>query len=150
MKKTRPKKIRKPKPELKWQTGAYDRYAEFRFILPYQFLLLCRLMDVTPEQVIRDFTDNLACGSWKREGRDEAKVHLISYFLAHGYGQHHYTEADIRRIFKEMDALGLLFPHNGDSELIDRYARWRDKHHTHWFKQWYYKTKRKLPEEKEL
>ncbi len=149
MKKTSPSphkkpSTKKPKPTLKWQTGAYERHAEFEFILPYQFLLLCRLMEVTPEEVIRDFTDNLACGSWKREGGDQAKEHLINYFIAHGYGQQHYTEDDIRQIFKEMDALGLLFPKNGKGDLVDLYADWREKHHTYWFKQWFRKPRRKL------
>ena len=135
---------RKPKPELKWQTGDFDRHAEFKFILPYQFLLLCRLMDVTPEVIIRDFTDNLSCGSWKREGRDPAKEHLINYFIAHGYGQHHYSEEDIREMFKEMDALGLLFPRNGKRKMVDLYADWRDKHHSYWFKKWFRKPRRKL------
>ena len=135
---------RKSKPKLKWQTGDYDRHAEFHFILPYKFLLLCRLMDVTPEGVIRDFADNLSCGSWKREGRDKAKEHLINYFIAHGYGQHHYSEEDIREMFKEMDALGLLFPRDGKSKLVDLYADWRDKHHAYWFKKWFRKPRRKL------
>jgi hypothetical protein len=135
---------RKPKPELKWQTGAYERHAEYRFILPYQFLLLCRLMDVPPQQVLTDFMDNLSCGSWKRAGRDQAKEHLINYFIAHGYGQHHYTEADIREIFKEMDAVGLLFPHNGSGKMVDLYSNWRDKHQTYWFKKWFRKPRRKL------
>lgn len=78
MKKTSIKKSvqRKPQPVLKWQTGDYDRHAEFKFVLPYPFLLLCRLVDKTPEDIIRDFADNLSCGSWKREGRDEAKAHF--------------------------------------------------------------------------
>lgn len=78
MRKTSTKKRiqQKPQPILKWQTGDYDRYAEFKFILPYPFLLLCRLVDKTPEDIIRDFADNLSCGSWKREGRDEAKAHF--------------------------------------------------------------------------
>ncbi len=138
------KTIRKPKPELKWQAGDYDRHAEISFILPYQFLLLCRLMDTAPEDVIRDFTDNLSCGSWKREGRDKAKEHLINYFIAHGYGQHHYSEEDIREVFKQMDALGLLFPKDGKSKLVDLYADWRDKHHTYFFKKWFKKPRRKL------
>lgn len=138
------KPIKKPKNGLKWQTGAYDRNAEFRFMLPYQFLLLCRLMDVTPEEVIRDFTDNLSCGSWKRQGRDKAKEHLINYFIDHGYGRQHYTEENIREIFKEMDAVGLLFPANGKSKIIDLYSEWRNKHHSYWFKQWFRKARRKL------
>jgi hypothetical protein len=139
---TRKETTQKPKP--KWQTGDYDRRAELNFTLPYPFLLLCRLMDVTPKQVIRDFADNLSCGSWKREGRDKAKEHLINYFIAHGYGQHHYPEEDIREIFKEMDALGLLFPANGKEKMIDVYSKWREKHYPHWFKQWFRKPRRKL------
>jgi len=84
--------------------------------------------------VIRDFTDNLGCGSWNREGRDRIKEHLINYFIAHGYGQHHYNENDIREMFKEMDAVGRLFPRDGKMELIDLYAEWREKHHKYWFK----------------
>ena len=134
----------KPKPALKWQTGAYDRYAEYRFILPYPFLLLCRLMDITPQKVLTDFMDNLSCGSWERRGRDQAKEHLINYFIAHGYGQHHYTEEDIRQIFKEMDALGALFPVNGKRKMIDLYTKWRSKHHAYWFKKWFKKPERRL------
>lgn len=142
------KKIpQKPKPELKWQTGAYERHAEYKFILPYQFLLLCRLMDITPGDLLNDFMDNLSCGSWKRQGRDEAKEHLINYFIAHGYGQQHYTEEDIREIFKEMDALGLLFPTNGKGKMVDLYAKWRNKHHNYWFKKWFRKPRRKLSKE---
>lgn len=147
MKKTSTKKNpqARPKPTLKWQTGDYNRHAEFKFILPYPFLLLCRLVDKTPEELIRDFTDNLSCGSWKREGRDDAKAHLINYFIAHGYGQDHYNEEDLREIFREMDALGLLFPADGKMKLIDLYANWREKHHKYWFKKWFRKTRRKLP-----
>ncbi|PVD52690.1 hypothetical protein DC498_09270 [Terrimonas sp.] len=154
MKKTSTKKgmQQKPRPVLKWQTGAYDRDANFKFVLPYQFLLLCRLVDKTPREIIWDFTDNLACASSNREGRDAAKEHLINYFIAHGYGQHHYSEEDIRQIFKEMDAIGMLFPResNGKMNLIDLYAKWRDKHHTYFFKKWFRKPRRKLSKKEEI
>jgi len=52
---------------LKWQTGDYARMAEFHFYLPYQFLCLCKLMNVTPHDVLLRFMDTLDCGSWKRE-----------------------------------------------------------------------------------
>ncbi|HEV7780575.1 MAG TPA: hypothetical protein VGO58_04880 [Chitinophagaceae bacterium] len=145
MKKTLKRKgvQRKPRPELKWQTGDYERHAEFRFILPYQFLLLCRLVDITPEEMVRDFMDNLSCGSWKREGRDKAKEHLADYFIAHGYGRHHYSEEEIREMFREMDALGLLFPREGKTKLLDLYAAWRDKHSGYWFRKWFRKPGRR-------
>lgn len=132
------------KPELKWQTGAYARHAEFSFMLPYQFLLLCKLIGITPRDMLLDFMDNLAHASWKREGRDEAKQHLVNYFIAHGYGQQHYTEAEIRQMFTQLDAVGILFPKNGKNKLVDLYSGWRKKHHNYWFKQWWRKPRRTL------
>ena len=92
---------RQPKPRMPWQTGDYQRHANFRFILPYQFLLLCRIMNITPDQLLTDFMDDLSCGSWKRQGRERAKEKLIEYFIEHGYGRQHYTEEDIRAMFRE-------------------------------------------------
>ena len=129
---------------MKWQTGKYDRYANFKIILPYQFLLLCKLMDVTPETVVLDFLCNLNCGSGKREGRDNAKAKLIEYFIEHDYGQHRYSKEDIQQVFKEMDAIGLLFPKNANDEMIDLYSKWRDKHYEYWFEKWFHKPRRKL------
>ena len=144
MKKKSSTKKPRIKPELKWQTGEYERYAQFNFILPPQFLLLCKLMDATPKRVLSDFMDNLSCGSWRREGRDTAKEHLINYFITHGYGKHNYTETDIRKMFNEMDAVGLLFPKPAKSKMLDVYSKWREKHQANWFKHWFKKPGRKL------
>lgn len=133
------------KPKLKWQTGDYEQHTQFKFFLPQQFLLVCKLTDVTPHRVLSDFMDNLSCAVWKREGRDAAKEHLVNYFIVHGYGQHHYSETEIRTMFKELDALGLMFPKTGKPKMLDLYAEWRDKHQAYWFKHWFKKPKRKLP-----
>lgn len=135
---------RRPKPELKWQTGDYDRNPEFKFVIPYQFLLLCKLMEVTPRSVILDFMNNLAFASWNGEGKEVARDHLVNYFIAQGYSLPHYNEGDTRKIFKEMDAVGLLFPKNGKGKLVDLYAKWRNKHHAYWFKHWLRKPRRKI------
>lgn len=140
----RHKKLRKLKPELKWQTGDFTRYPTFHFILPYPFLLLCRLTATTPEQILYDFMENLSCSAWKREGRDEAKQHLINYFITHGYGSEFYTEEELKQIFKEMDAVGLLFPQHAGTKLLDKYSAWRNKHQNHWFRNWYHKPRRRL------
>ncbi|MFT3949926.1 MAG: hypothetical protein QM763_23375 [Agriterribacter sp.] len=138
-----------PKPRFKWQTGAYARHTTYRLILPDQFLMLCRLTDTHPRDIIIDFMDNLACDSWKRKARDMAKEHLINYFIAHGYGQQHYTEPELRTMFKEMDAMGMLFPRHGKMKMIDLYAKWRKKQHHYWFKKWFRKPKPKLPHQAE-
>lgn len=116
--------------------------ANFHFALPTSFLMLCRLMDITPEELLGNFIDNLSHGSWKREGRERAREHLVNYFIAHGYGQHHYAEADIREMFRQMDAVSLLFPKHADDDLLDLYTQWRDAHWQYWFKEWFGKTRR--------
>ena len=129
---------------MKWQVGKFDRHAEFKFILPYQFLLLCKLMDVTPETVVLDFLDNLNYSSWKKEGRENAREILVDYFIEHGYGQHHYDPENIRQIFKEMEAVGLLFPNNSKEKMLDSYVDWREKHYKYWFKKWFRIPRRQL------
>jgi hypothetical protein len=140
----RHEKLRKLKPELKWQTGEYTRYPTFHFILPYPFLLLCRLTNTTPEQILYDFMENLSCSASNREGRDEAKQQLISYFITHRYGNEFYTDEELQQIFKEMDAVGLLFPKRSGTKLLDKYSAWRKKHQNQWFRNWYHKPRRRL------
>ncbi|ANI90689.1 hypothetical protein A9P82_08460 [Arachidicoccus ginsenosidimutans] len=112
-------------------------------MLPYSFLLIAKLVNVPPDDLVTDFMDNLSCGSWKREGRDKAKEKLVDYFIAHGYGQDYYTEDDIRTMFKELDAIGVSWPDEGNSKMIDLYAKWRNKHYNYWFKKWWRKIRRK-------
>ena len=135
----------KPKPDLKLQVGEYARHATFNYILPYEFLLLCRLLDKTPDQMIYDFMVNAGGINLQSEGNLVSKEHLRNYLLAQGYGQYHYTESDIREMFKELDATGLLFPWNGGRKMIDLYSKWRNKYQRFWFKQWYHKVRRNPP-----
>lgn len=136
MKKTPSKTLRPSKPRLKWQTGDYAQDARFELYLPHPFLLLCRLVDITPEQMLVDFMDNLAHASWKRRGRDQAKEHLVDYFIEHGYGQYYFSEAERREMFRELDAIGLLFPKYGERKMINTYCRWRDRQQRYWFSSW--------------
>ena len=133
---------KKPTPSLTWQQDEYQHHAEFNFTLPQQFLLLCKLVSVPPRQMLVDFMDNISCGSWKRTGRDAAKEKLIDYFLEHGYGNQYYSPEEIRSIFKELDAIGMLYPFNAHQELINEHTRWRENYHTWWFQKWYKKNNR--------
>ena len=141
----RSSKRKKEKPELPWQKGKYDRQQHFSFYLPYNLLLLCGLWQVPPKEVLLDFMDNLSFGSWKREGRDKAKEHLAQYIIAMGYGQQFYPPEDILIMFKQLDAMGMLFPKSGcDTELLDAHCAWRDKFQTAWFNEWFSKVRRNI------
>jgi len=144
MKKSSTKKNnqQKPPPTLQWQTGNFDRRATFTCTLPYQFLLLCKLMHITPANMVSDFMDNLSGEYVAGQGRDQASEHLVNYFIARAYGQEYFSGEHIRQIFKEMNALGLLFPADGKKKLLHSYDNWRKHHHRHWFKKWYRKPKR--------
>ncbi|MBS1597311.1 MAG: hypothetical protein JST75_03740 [Bacteroidetes bacterium] len=121
----------------------FDKHCNVGLTIPAPFLLLCKLMDVQPETLLNDFMDNLSCASRNRDSRDYAKEKLIDYFIEHGYGQHYYSVQDIRQMFREMDAVGLLFPKDGDDEMIDIYSAWREKNYEYWFNKWFIKPRRK-------
>jgi hypothetical protein len=129
-----PKKA--PQPILKWQVDDYAKCQEFRFHLPYSFLLLCKLWNKTPDDLLCDFMDSVSCSSWKREGRDEAKKHLQDYILEMKYGQQQYTKENIEKMFAELDSIGSLWPENAKMEIIEMHARWRDEYYNFWFKKW--------------
>ena len=87
--------------------------------------------------------NNLACASCRRENRDKAKARLQEYFIEHGYGQQFYSPEEIKEIFRQLDAVGLLFPDNG-GDLVDLYDEWREEHEKYWFNKWYFKSSRRL------
>lgn len=137
-------KLKKPaKPVLPWQTGHYAPVQEFRFAIPYSFLLLCKLFDVTPDDLLSDFMDNCSCGSWQREGRDEAKAYLLSYIIEMKYGRQYFTEAERLQQFTELDAIGMLWPGSENEKLYRLHLRWRKKYYNSWFKKWFRKNNRK-------
>jgi hypothetical protein len=119
-----------------WQTGDLKSYSSFSFNIPQQFLMLCRLMRVTPQQLLADFMDNLSCSTANREGRDAAKQHLINYFLDHGYGNREYSREEILSIFKELDAIGLLYPSRGSEKIIQAHLQWRENYWEYWLSRW--------------
>ncbi len=131
-------------PYLEWQTGQYDRFARFSFILPYRFLLLCRLIEIPPQEMLEDFMASLGFEGAGPEG-NTAQKHLLYYFLAKGYGQQYYTRREIHRIFAEMNAINVLFP-NGDETRIEAHVIWRDDRQHRWFNDWFQKARRLPPQ----
>ena len=128
----------------KWDKGDYQQDQTLRFVLPWPFLYICKLTEVTPDEVLDRFTHDLGQGSWKRRENDAVRQALVDYFIGCGYGQKWYTEPEIRQMFRELDAIGSLWPDDGGLKLIRRHAKWRNKYHDYWFKKWYRKTRRKL------
>lgn len=133
------------KPEHKWAQGDYAQVQEIRFILPWQFLYVCKLTGVRPKEVLNQFMDDLGQESFTRSANPGVRQSPIEYFIQRGWGQDFYSETDLRKMFAELDAIGSLWPANADFKWVERHARWRNRYHRYWFKKWYYKIRRKKP-----
>lgn len=139
----KPPEKKKHEPRYKWATGSYERDPDMHFILPWQFLYLCKLTGVTPATVLDQFMNDLSCDSWKRSKNENIRIHAIEYFIQSGYGQDYYSEQDIRQMFREMDAVGSLWPQTNKIKVIEWHAKWRNKYQHFWFKKWYNKLRPK-------
>lgn len=124
-----------------WQQKLrFKRKLEYSFLISNHFHLLCNLIQVEPEKVLNDFMDNVGMESFALGDMQRAKA--MEYFLSCGYGLDHYTEEDLRKIFKEMESIGSLFPNNGGSKLIDAHSQWRNRYFKYWYRKWFTKNRR--------
>ena len=133
------KKTRISRPVIKRQTGDFQQTQSLKLDLPLQLLMLCKVINVTPQQLITDFIDNLSFGTWKREGRERARELLKDYFLEHGYGQEVFSQDELRSIFQELDAISLLFPKDAEPEVLSAYSSWRQAYQGYWLEKWLHK-----------
>jgi hypothetical protein len=117
------------------------RHIDFSSIMPWQFYLLCKLLEVEPSKVIYDFLCNAGMEGYGLGEIQRAKA--MEYIISCGYGQGYYTEEDIRKILKEMESISTLFPSNGKMKLIDVHSDWRKKYYKYWFRKWFRKVRRK-------
>ena len=135
--------LKKLKPELKWQTEYYSRRQEFRFQIPYGFLLLCKLLDTTPNDVLHWFMENCSYSSFEGEGKEPARQHLQDYIIAMHYGQQYYTQENIRQMMNELKAINMLWPNNSKPKFMTAHARWRNNYFNWWYKKWRRHIRRK-------
>lgn len=135
-----------PSPTYRWEKEGYEREQEMTFILPWQFLFMCRLVEVKPYEVLHRLQEDLGQENWlRKEDRSEAQQLLVEYFIRQGWGQTYYTETELRQMFTELRSISLLWPKDAPMELIDLQARWRDAYRRYWLKKWYRKVRRKQP-----
>jgi len=122
------------------RTKPYALHQDFNFIMPIQFLLICRLLQVEPHKVLYQFMCNL--GQENYANGPEQKITAKDYFLSCGYGQELFTDAEIDQIFEELNNISSLWPKNGPMKLIDLHGKWRKRYYRYWFKKWFWKFRR--------
>lgn len=117
---------------------------EFHLWIPPSVLLLCKLLDISPEQLLKDFLEILSFNSWKRPERQKQRSILTEYIVENNYGSQFYHPNDIREMFRELDALGLLYPKDGEEKTVDTYVSYRTMFYTYWFDKWAKKYRRQI------
>ena len=119
---------------------------QHRFTIPIRKVswALCKLTEVTPAKVINDFAKNFGSGGEKDKDQKQAKQKLLEYFIAMGYGQQMYATADIALMFKELEAVHLLWPETAKPKFREKHVKWREKYERYWFKHWYKKPRKRI------
>lgn len=113
----------------------YSQHQELSLILPQQFLLICRLLQVNPQQVLIQFMTNL--GQEGYAAGEEQKTTAKDYFLSCEYGQETYTYGEIDKIFEDLKTIGALWPKDAKMSMIDLHRKWRKHYYRYWYKKWY-------------
>jgi hypothetical protein len=115
---------------------------ELRLRIPCDVVMMCNLMDIKPEHLLRDFLSCLAVENNERNPA-KAKQACIDFFISYGYGSEYYSEEERRQMFTELQRINDLWFEEVPSKFIDLHANWRRKYWKQWFKKWYWKVRRK-------
>lgn len=115
---------------------------ELRLRIPCDVVMLCKLMDIEPEKVIKDFLAGLAL---EKDAKipESAKEACVEFFIRSGYANRYYSEEEVKQMFNELKTVNALWPDHASSKFIDLHSFWRKKYWKQWFKTWYRKIRRK-------
>jgi hypothetical protein len=133
-------KLRQKKP---WKG---PQLLELRLRVPSDLAMICKLINVGPEAVIRDFISCLATEN-SRKKPEAVKAAVIDFFIKREYGNDQYTEEEIRQMFKELAKINDLWPEDANAKFINQHVYWRRRYWKYWFKKWYWKLRRKKSDE---
>lgn len=118
-----------------WQHGEYSRQISFNFILPYDFLLLCRILNLTPGTVLTDFLKNLSAFGLD-PNHSTARMKLREYFIDYSSAHVSCGSDVIRNLFYELDLIASMNPPSSNDSLLNLYEKWRDAYLMYWFDKW--------------
>lgn len=132
------KKLRSKKkvlvPRMPWQIGDFSRVGVYQFVLPYEFLLLCRLMDVAPRTMLMDFMLSITSPKGG-EHNEQCRLHTLS-FIQQKYGRKQFTAEQLKIMFGELERSMLPDLPDADDALLEAHEIWKSHFLHHWFGKW--------------
>lgn len=116
---------------------------EVRLRIPTDVVMLCKLVDAHPEDLLQCFMNCLALERNKKNP-EAAKHASVDFFIRYGFGAEYYTEDELRQMFAELRRVNELWLDDlMTTKFIDHHANWRKKYYKRWFKKWYWKIRRR-------
>ena len=71
--------------------------------VPKQLALICELLEITPQQVLQNFIDDVSL-EVNSSGSDERRM-AVEYFMRVGYGMHRYEFDQVEQMFDGLNWL---------------------------------------------
>jgi hypothetical protein len=126
-------------PRLPWQTGEFSRDLKLQLLLPYEFLLLCRILDKPPRVIISDFVEQLGQGTWNNESHELARQKLSEYLVEMNYSPH-LSQQQMNKLLAELGIFTQINLTDASVPFLKAHEQWREHYLHHWFNRWYAAT----------
>jgi len=118
------------------QTTTDTRMVNCQLLVPQYLQLICKLVKISPEKILKDFMGVLGQQSLSSPRGEKPYLLLIDYFTAMTYGETNYSDADIRSMFSELKAIDDLWPHGADEKFVSSHCNWREEYLKYWLEKW--------------
>jgi hypothetical protein len=102
--------------------------------IPRQLVLLCSLLEITPERLLQSFIHNLT-RTQQSNGSDE-RMMAAAYFLRCGYGMHCFDYEQTEEMLTELDCIRYE-RYQFDSEKEAAYRKHLQKRLKEWYTRWH-------------
>jgi hypothetical protein len=110
--------------------------------IPSEVVMLCKLMNTRPHDVVQAFLSCLAVEKDK-DNPEEAKQACADFFIHYGFGNSYYSKDEIRQMFAELGKVNDLMPENPSMKFLDQHCSWERKYNKQWFKSWFWRIRRR-------
>jgi hypothetical protein len=104
--------------------------------VPFQFVLLCRLLGITPEKMLTEFAEHVAMTTWKNQNSENQRKLLREYISEMKYGCERFSVAELKELLQHLSVFSSINLADAPVSLLEVHETWRDQYLKHWFQYW--------------
>jgi hypothetical protein len=104
--------------------------------VPFQFVLLCRLLGIAPETMLTEFAEHVAMTTWKNQNSENQRKLLREYISEMKYGCERFSAAELKELLQHLSVFSSINLTNAPVRLLEVHETWRDQYLKHWFHYW--------------